>query len=146
MKKLKVLICSVLFVAILIQPVLAANEQNKNKQFDKAKFFEKLSKDLNLSDEQKTKIQALQTEQKEIVPNTMKQLRQKYNDLTAELVKEKYDNNTINKITEEIVSLENKAALNRINTKIKMRSILSVEQFKQLEDNMHKMHKQKINN
>lgn len=143
MKNLKILIYSVLFIAIFMQPALAANEQTKNKQFDKAKFFEKLSKDLNLTDEQKSKIQALEAEQKETVPNTMKALKQKYNDLTAELTKEKYDTATINKITEEILSLENKASSNRINTKIKMRNILSAEQFKKLEENVHQIHKQK---
>ena len=121
-----------LFIAILIKPALAENAQNKNKQFDRAKFFEKLSKDLNLTDEQKAKIQTLEAEQKETVPNTIKILRQKYNDLSLELMKDKYDTDTINKITEEILSLENKASSNRINTKIKMRNILSAEQFKQL--------------
>lgn len=146
MNNLKILVYSVLFIVILIQPALAAPEQNKNKHFDRAKFFEKLSKDLNLTNEQKAKIQTLEAEQKETVPNTINQLKQKYNALTEELIKEKYDNTTINKITEEILALENKISLNRINTKIKMRNILSAEQFKQLEENMHKMHKQKPNN
>lgn len=143
MRNLKILIYSFLFIVVFMQPVLAAGEQNKNKQFDKVKFFEKLSNDLNLTDEQKSKIQALEAEQKETVPNTIRTLKQKYNDLTAELTKEKYNIDTVNKITEDILSLENKASSNRINTKIKMRNILSAEQFKKLEENMHQIHKKK---
>jgi len=143
MRNLKFLIYSFLFIVVFMQPVLAAGEQNKNKQFDKVKFFEKLSNDLNLTDEQKSKIQALEAEQKETVPNTIRTLKQKYNDLTAELTKEKYNIDTVNKITEDILSLENKASSNRINTKIKMRNILSAEQFKKLEENMHQIHKKK---
>jgi len=148
MKRLRVLVSLMFFIVILIQPVLADNNniQKQDKQFDRAKFFEKLNKDLNLTDEQKTKIQTLQAEQQNIVPNTMKELRQKYNDLTTELSKEKYDKNIINSLTEEILSIEKKLSLDRINTKIKMRDILSTEQFKRLEENMHKMHKHKPNN
>lgn len=125
----------------LVQPLFADNlGKDKNNYQDGIKFFEKLSIDLKLTDEQKTKIQLLQKEQKENVPETMKELRQKNKDLDAELIKEKYDTAVVNKLVQDIILLENKLATNRINTKVKMRNILSAEQFKQLDKNMRNMH------
>ena len=140
MKSVKIVV--LLFVSIcFIQPLFADNIANgKNKHQDGIKFFEKLSHDLNLTDEQKTKIQALQEEQKQTVPSIMKELGQKNKAIDAELAKDKYDVNNVNKLANDIVSLETKLSANRINTKIKMRSILSAEQFKQLDQNMRSMH------
>lgn len=135
----------VLICMFFLQPLFAEKSgNNKIKNHDGIKFFEKLSIDLKLTDEQKTKIQALQEEQKENIPGTMKELRQKNKDLDIELGKEKYDTAVVNKLAQEIISLENKLSTNRINTKIKMRSILSAEQFKQLDENMKNLQQKNL--
>ena len=145
MKFVKCVVCLGL-IMFFMQPLLADNmANNKYKQQDGIKYFEKLSIDLNLTDDQKTKIQSLQKEQKETVPVTMRELKQKNKDLDMELAKEKYDNAVVNKLAQEIISLENKLSSNRLNTKIKMRSILSAEQFKQLDKNMRNVHQKGLN-
>ena len=145
MKSLKYVVFFV-FCSFFVQPLFAENfinDKHGNRQ-DGIKFFEKLSIDLKLTDEQKTKIQSLQQEQKENVPATIKELKQKNKDLDIELAKEKYDMNVVNKLAQDIISLENKLSTNRINTKIKMRNILSAEQFKQLDNNMRNIHQKNL--
>jgi Spy/CpxP family protein refolding chaperone len=70
----------------------------------------------------------------------MKQIQEKRQALDNELLKAEYDKTAVDSLTKEIRQLSGDIIQIQIDGKIKMRNILTYDQFKQLEEDRIKMH------
>ncbi len=102
--------------------------EKKNK-----KSFDTIAKELNLTDEQKKKIEDLGKTNKEKIKEIRKQIKEKNKAINDELLKENYNVNTVNGLAAEIQQLQGSIEKIRIDGKVQIRSILTYDQFKQME-------------
>ncbi len=121
-------------------PKMSKQDMKKMK-----KSFEEIAKELNLNDEQKQQIETMAKADKEKKKEIRKQIKEKFKAVDEELLKENYDINTINGLTAEIQSLQGEMAKMNIDGKIQMRSILTYDQFKQIEEMKQKNKNKSIN-
>ncbi len=95
--------------------------------------FEKISKELNITEEQKQKINELMqadlTKKKEL----RQQIKEKSDAIDEELMKEKFDIYVVNKLSEEIQQLNAEIAKINIESKLNVRNILTFEQYSRME-------------
>ena len=101
--------------------------------------FEKIAKELNITDEQKAQMNEMMKTDMERKQELRKQIREKMDAITDELMKENIDMNAVNAIAAEVQQLS--ADISRINieSKLKVRSILSFEQYTNMEQNRREM-------
>ena len=133
-------------VCLLVSIFLLSNASfvvaKEFKHFDdpekRQEMFNKMTKELNLTDEQISEMEKLRQENKDKVKQIIIQIREKDKEIDAELVKEKYDSAKVNSLLQEIRNLSADMAQMRIEDKIKIRSILTQEQFKKLSKNKKK--------
>ncbi len=101
--------------------------------------MEKLDKELNLTDEQKTKMEALRQSDKEKRKELITQLIEKKQALDDELLKADYDKTTVSELTNEIRRISADIAQVQIDGKIQIRNILTLEQFQKIQQQKTKM-------
>ena len=101
--------------------------------------FEKIAKELNITDEQKAQMNEMMKVDMERKQELRKQVREKMDAISDELMKENIDMNKVNAIAAEVQQLS--ADISRINieSKLKVRSILSFEQYTKMEQNRREM-------
>jgi periplasmic protein CpxP/Spy len=98
----------------------------------KGKGFGKQLKELNLTPEQKEKIEAQRKEQKSAMKNLRESLKAKHEELRAEMDKEKTDKAKIESITAELKKLEAQRIDQDVKGILQMKETLTPEQFKKL--------------
>ena len=111
--------------------------------------FDKISKELNITDEQKQKINELMQADILRKKELRKQIKQKSNAIDEELLKENIDMDVINKLAQEIQQLSAEISKINIESKLNVRSILTFEQYSKMEQArqqvMEKYKKEKAN-
>ncbi|MFA7074047.1 MAG: Spy/CpxP family protein refolding chaperone [Endomicrobiaceae bacterium] len=103
------------------------------------KKFEKMLKKLKITDEQKAKMDELMKSDMAQRTALKKQIREKRQAVDNELLKADYDKTVVDTLTKEIRQLSGDIVQIQIDGKIKMRNILTYEQFKQLEEDRIQM-------
>jgi len=134
-------------------PDMKNNESDKHPKFEKKmqeksckmdskmkEKFEKMLKKLKITDEQKAKMDELMKSDKIKRSALRKQIQEKRQALDNELLKAEYDKTAVDSLTKEIRQLSGDIIQIQIDGKIKMRNILTYDQFKQLEEDRIKMH------
>lgn len=116
-------------------------KKSKECQMDSKmkKKFEKMLKKLKITDEQKAKMDELMKSDMAQRTALKKQIREKRKAIDNELLKADYDKNIVDTLTKEIRQLSGDIVQIQIDGKIKMRNILTYEQFKQLEEDRIQM-------
>lgn len=101
--------------------------------------FEKIAKELNITDEQKAQLNEMMKVDMERKQELRKQVREKMDAISDELMKENIDMNAVNSIAAEVQQLS--ADISRINieSKLKVRSVLSFEQYTKMEQSRKEM-------
>ncbi|MBR3628522.1 MAG: Spy/CpxP family protein refolding chaperone [Elusimicrobia bacterium] len=111
--------------------------------------FEKISKELKITDEQKQKINELMKTDLEKKRELRQQIKEKSTAIDEELMKEKFDIYVVNKLSEEIQQLNAEIAKINIESKLNVRSILTFEQYSRMEQarkqTMENFKQEKIN-
>lgn len=101
--------------------------------------MEKMDKELNLTDEQKTKMDILRQADREKRKELITQLIEKKQALDDELLKAEYDKTTVEGLTNDIRRISADIAQLQIDGKIQIRNILTLEQFQKIEQHKIKM-------
>ena len=127
-------IISLVLTLFISSFIYAAPADPMHKQQDQLKQdFDKISKELNITDDQKQKINELMqadiTKKREL----RQQIKQKSNAIDEELMKEKFDIHTVNQLTEDIEKLSAEISKINIESKLNVRSILTYEQYSRME-------------
>ena len=101
--------------------------------------FEKLAKDLNITDDQKAQLNEMMKEDMSRKKELRQTIREKMELIDEELLKENIDMNAVNQLAAEIQ--QTSADISRINieSKLKVRSVLSFEQYTKMEKNRKEM-------
>ena len=101
--------------------------------------FEKIAKELNITDEQKAQMNEMMKVDMERKQELRKQVKEKMDAISDELMKENIDMNAVNAIAAEVQQLS--ADISRINieSKLKVRSVLSFEQYTKMEKTRKEM-------
>ena len=110
-----------------------APEPPHNHQVQMRQDFDKISKELKITDEQKQKINELMRNDLEKKKVLRQQIKEKSNAIDEELMKEKFDIYAVNKLAEEIQQLNAEIAKINIESKLNVRSILTFEQYSKME-------------
>ncbi|GAB1401268.1 hypothetical protein MASR1M68_01790 [Elusimicrobiota bacterium] len=125
---------------------------NKNEKGQSCKMCQKREKmadkmmaDLKVTPEQKTKLEELKNNHKTAVKVLRDQLDEKKKALVAELSKDSYDNAIIENLKNDVKEIAGSIAVQKANTAVEMRKILTKEQFNKLEANKPKMKMKKMN-
>ncbi len=95
--------------------------------------FDKISKELNITDEQKQKINELMQSDLAKKKVLRDQIRQKSELIDEELIKEKFDMNVINNLSTEIQQLNAEISKINIESKLNVRNILTFDQYSRME-------------
>ena len=103
--------------------------------------FAKIAEELNITEEQKTTLNNMMKEDMSRKKELRQVIRQKMEAIDEELLKENVDMNVINQLAAEIQ--QTSADISRINieSKLKVRSVLSFEQYTKMEQNRKEMMK-----
>lgn len=109
------------------------SEQQHKYQQQMKQDFDKISKELNITDEQKQKINELMQADLSKKKELRQQIKQKMNIIDEELMKENLDTETINKLTQEIQQLSAEISKLNIESKLNVRNILSFKQYSRME-------------
>ncbi len=104
-----------------------------NYQLQMKQNFDKISKELNITDEQKQKINELMQADLSKKKELRQQIKQKMNIIDEELMKENLDTETINKLTQEIQQLSAEISKLNVESKLNVRNILSFKQYSRME-------------
>ncbi len=101
--------------------------------------FAKIAEELNITEEQKTTLNNMMKEDMSRKKELRQVIRQKMEAIDDELLKENVDMNVINQLATEIQ--QTSADISRINieSKLKVRSVLSFEQYTKMEQNRKEM-------
>jgi len=114
------------------------------------KEFEKIAKELNITDDQKAKMNEMMKEDMLKKRELRQVIRQKMEAVDEELLKEKVDMNAVNSLAAEIQQASADISKINIESKLKVRSVLSFEQYTKMEQNrkqmMEKMRQNKLQN
>ncbi|MBN1354073.1 MAG: periplasmic heavy metal sensor [Candidatus Omnitrophica bacterium] len=110
-------------------------EYQKHEKCDK---FERLSDELGLTDEQKTRLDKQKEVFKEKNIAFMDKIYAKNKELKAELEKPEIDRESVNNIIDDIQKLTGEKLRNRVDNILAMKNILTQEQFEKLQQKMEK--------
>jgi Spy/CpxP family protein refolding chaperone len=102
--------------------------------------FDKMSKELKLTDSQKEQVKAHREKHHAAMQDTMKQLREKEVALKAELQKQDTDKTKVETLKNEIKELNSKRIDGMIDGISEMKQILTPEQQKIMNEKMNKRH------
>ena len=140
MKKKIVMAISLTVVAVF----LAANSlYAEHCPEGKGEKFEKLTKELGLTPEQKTQLDAQREAFKAKNEGAWKKLKAKKEELRNELEKPSVDRGKINATIEDIKSLTGEKLNNRVDKILAMKSVLTPEQFAKLQNKMREKYKKR---
>jgi Spy/CpxP family protein refolding chaperone len=103
--------------------------------------FAKIAKELNITDEQKDKLNEMMKEDMSRKKELRQVIRQKMEAIDEELLKENVDMNVINQLATEIQQTSADISKINIESKLKVRSVLSFEQYTKMEQNRKEMMK-----
>lgn len=101
--------------------------------------FDKISKELNITDEQKQKINELMQKDLTKKQELRHQIKQKSDAIDAELMKEKIDMNVVNGLAAEIQQLNAEISKINIESKVNVRNILTFDQYSRMEQARRQM-------
>ena len=139
MKKILSLVLT-LFISSFVYAVPPQGEQDmpqppKQQQQKMKQNFEKLIKELNITEDQQEKIK--QNMQADVAKKKQlrEQIKEKANAIDEELLKENFDIEEINDLCEEIQKLNAEITKINIEGKIQVRNILTLEQFTKMDQN-----------
>lgn len=140
MKKFLSLVLT-LFISGIVYAVPPQNKKNdisKQAQQHQQKMkqdFDKLAKELNVTEEQKNEMKQLMQSDISRKKEIRQQLKEKNDALDNELLKENMDMDMINTLITDIIQLDAEISKINIERKFKVRSILSFEQYTKMEQN-----------
>lgn len=100
-----------------------------------AERFEKTAKELGLTQDQVSQMKEIREQNKIKTKQIIEEIRKKDKAIDEELLKENYDRAVVNNLLQEIRQLSADMSQIRIDDKIKVRSILTQEQFSKIEQN-----------
>lgn len=100
-----------------------------------AERFEKTAKELGLTQDQVAQMKEIREQNKIKTKQIIEEIRKKDKAIDEELLKENYDRAVVNNLLQEIRQLSADMSQIRIDDKIKVRSILTQEQFSKIEQN-----------
>lgn len=127
-------IISLVLTLFISSFIYAAPADPMHKQQDQLKQdFDKISKELNITDDQKQKINELMQADIAKKRELRQQIRQKSESIDEELMKEKPDMKKINDVSTEIQKLNAEIAKINIKSKLNVRSILTYDQYSRME-------------
>lgn len=109
------------------------NQQKMKQEFDK------IAKELNITEEQKQKMNEMMKADMSKKRELRQQIREKMDAVDEELMKETIDMNEINKLAAEIQQINAEISKINIESKLKVRSVLSFEQYTKMEQNRKQM-------
>lgn len=118
------------------------NPMNEPPHYNQQKMkqeFDKIAKELNITEEQKQKMNEMMKADMSKKRELRQQIMQKMESVDEQLMKETIDMNEINKLAIEIQQLNAEISRINIESKLKVRSILSFEQYKKMEQNRKQM-------
>ena len=101
--------------------------------------FEKMAKELGITDEQKDKLNEMMKEDMSRKKELREVIKQKMEAIDAELLKENIDMNAINALAAEIQQTSSDISRINVESKLKVRSVLSFEQYTKMEQNRKEM-------
>ena len=104
-------------------------------QQDMKQHFNKLIKELNITEEQQEKMKEMMQADISRKKELRQEIRQKSEAIDEELLKEKVDMNAINKLSQEIQQLNAEISKINIESKLKVRSTLTFDQYTKMEQN-----------
>lgn len=141
MKSLKQIGIAVLILGIMFlsAPSLRAEEPGRSRSHQDR--IEKLTKELDLSAEQQTKIKEFQGQNSQKAKELHSRLKEKRKELQEELDKTNSDPARINSIVADIKDTDGAIVTQQVNSAVKMKEILTPEQYQKFKENMKKMHK-----
>ena len=120
---------SLLFVLSISVPAIC----DTNEQI--AERFNKTAKELGLTQDQLSQMKEIREQNKIKTKQIIQEIRNKDKAIDEELLKENYDRAVVNALLQEIRQLSADMAQLRIDDKIKVRSILTPDQFLKIEHN-----------
>ena len=97
--------------------------------------FNKTAKELGLTQDQIAQMKEIREQNKIKTKQIIEEIRKKDKAIDEELLKENYDRAVVNNLLQEIRQLSADMSQIRIDDKIKVRSILTQEQFSKIEQN-----------
>lgn len=100
-----------------------------------AERFDKTAKELGLTQDQIAQMKEIREQNKIKTKQIIEEIRKKDKAIDEELLKENYDRAVVNNLLQEIRQLSADMSQIRIDDKIKVRSILTQEQFSKIEQN-----------
>ena len=148
---------AVLFLGLAITAFCAEPPKkiylSERQEFEQkaAEKFDKTAKELGLTQDQIAQMKEIREQNKIKTKQIIEEIRKKDRAIDEELLKENYDRVAVNNLLQEIRQLSADMSQIRIDDKIKVRSILTQEQFSKIEQNKkefllkHKNQKDKNN-
>ena len=127
-----------LVVSGTVYAVTPNNQNNVNNQKQKIQELDKAVQSLNITNEQKQQMKQLMESDVAKRKELKEKLREKMEAIDNELAKEKYDIGIIENLEKEIEQVNIKILKIKIDGKVKMRNILTREQFLKMEQ--HRKH------
>lgn len=115
-------------------PALQQKQQEQLRQ-----DFDKISKELNITDEQKQKINELMQTDLSKKKELRQQIKQKADAIDDELMKENFDINVVNSLSAEIQQLNAEISKINIESKLNVRNILTFDQYLRMEQARRQM-------
>jgi Spy/CpxP family protein refolding chaperone len=135
----------VLVAAILLSaPAVYADRGGDRKDGKKKEWSEKMAadwdklcKDLNITEDQKKQLDANKEKNREEMKAVFKEMKDKKDLMRAELEKEAIDIAKVQAINNDLKALQSKMLDNKLAGILEVRKVLSAEQFKKFSSKMH---------
>jgi len=133
--------CFIIFSFVFAVTVFAAEPKkiylSERQEFEQkaAEKFDKTAKELGLTQDQIAQMKEIREQNKIKTKQIIQEIRKKDKEIDEELLKENYDRAVVNNLLQEIRQLSADMSQIRIDDKIKVRSILTREQFSKIEQN-----------
>ena len=131
---LTLFVSSFVFAAPPTQDKQNMKHQSIEKHFIQATVdFEKIAKELNITDDQKQKINGLMRADLKKKHNLRQQIKQKTEAIDEELLRQQVDMNKVTGLATEIQQLNAEISKINIESKINVRNVLSYDQYSRME-------------
>ena len=133
--------CFVILSFVFAVTIFAAEPKkiylSERQEFEQkaAEKFDKTAKELGLTQDQIAQMKEIREQNKIKTKQIIQEIRKKDKEIDEELLKENYDRAVVNNLLQEIRQLSADMSQIRIDDKIKVRSILTREQFSKIEQN-----------
>jgi len=108
----------------------------------KGKKMHKVMEELGLTQEQKDQLKEMKIGNREAAKQLREKIKTKRGEMKAELTKPQSDRNKLDSIIEEIGELKKETMRSRIDSVLRMKMVLTPEQYKLLNEKTQKKHKE----